>query len=76
MNRTDYHSKIKDILEDTTKFTKIDKDSTYDLKSEINKLVASTNSKTTYSYPRLIGHFEPGYMYGNRRSIKINVHLL
>ena len=65
MNRTDYYTKINEILKDETKFVKIEKDPTYDLKSELNKLIAVINSATTYNYPRLTGHFEPGYVYGN-----------
>ena len=47
LNKTDYHSKLQNILDDHTKFKKLNKNPTNQLKSNINKLIIANNAKTT-----------------------------
>ena len=43
LNKTDYHSKLQNILDDHTKFKKLNKNPTNQLKSNINKLITANN---------------------------------
>ena len=66
MNTQMYQQKIDKILSDSTKFMKIDKDPTDDLKKQINQLIAQIKQDNKeYPLQKLIGHFEPGYIYAN-----------
>jgi hypothetical protein len=66
LTKQSYNSKIKDILSNTDKFTKIRKDPTEDVKKRINKLIDTVNAvQMPDQLTKLEGHFEPGYMYGN-----------
>ena len=61
-----YESKINDFLSDTTKFIKIDKNPTLDLKRKLNKHISIINAVIDGAkLNKLIGHFEPAYIYGN-----------
>ena len=66
MNTQMYQQKIDEILSDSTKFMKIDKDPTEDLKKQINQLIAQIKQDNKeYPLQKLTGHFEPGYIYAN-----------
>ena len=65
MNTADYNKKIDDLLADETKFTKIEKDPAPELKTELNKLISTANARNDCYIPKILGHFEPGYIYGN-----------
>ena len=57
-------AKIDEILSDSTKFMKMDKDSTEDLKKQINQLIAQIKQfNKEYPLQNLTGHFEPGRIY-------------
>jgi hypothetical protein len=70
MNREDYNNKINELLCDNTKFKIISKDTSDSLKSEINKLITTMNAVSEVNFPKLSGHFEPGYVYGNPKTHK------
>ena len=60
MNTQMYQQKIDEILSDSTKFMKIDKDPTEDLKKQINQLIAQIKQDNKeYPLQKLTGHFEP-----------------
>jgi hypothetical protein len=53
-------------LNDNTKFTKIDKDPTETLKKQLNDLIKQVNDTDGCTkMQRVVGHFEPGYIYAN-----------
>ena len=49
-----------------TNLKKLKSDPTEDLKRSLNKLIDRCNAETDRQLiPKLIGHFTPGYIYGN-----------
>ncbi len=65
LNKNDYHSKLKNILDDHTKFKKLNKNPTNQLKSKINKLITANNAElNSTKLPKIIGDYKPGYLYG------------
>jgi hypothetical protein len=66
MNRTKYNDQISSMLSDKTKFKKVNKDPIPSLKKELNNLIDVVNAVTgPHHIDKLIGHFTPGYVYGN-----------
>ena len=66
MTKSSYLEKLDLIVGDENKFLKLDKDPTEDLKKKLNRLIETCNNRTNdYRVPKLIGHFKPGYLYGN-----------
>ena len=67
----EYLQKMDSILNDKTKFVKITRDPTEDLKKKVNKLVDNVNAKAGgIKLPRLIGDYGLGYCYGNVKTHK------
>ena len=68
MDKTDYIEKLDSIVDDENKFRKLDKDPTEALKKNLNSLIDTCNRSTNdHRIPKLIGHFKPGYLYGNAK---------
>ena len=68
MKKEAYTSKLDELLSDNTKFQALRKDPTEDIKKALNDYIAIINSKTNHSsIPECVGHFEPGYLYGNAK---------
>ena len=66
MKRDDYVTKINNILSDQVKFQVVAKDPTLSLKRELNKHIAIVNSvQNGNKLSKLVGHYEPGYIYAN-----------
>ena len=67
MSTTEYQQKIDNILSDTTKFIKIKKDTTEQLKTKVNGLIETLHMtiEPSQSIYKQIGHFRPAYIYGN-----------
>jgi hypothetical protein len=66
IDKEKYIEKLDTILADDLKFKKIDADPTEDIKRQLNKIITRANaSQDQIHFSKLIGHFEPGYMYGN-----------
>ena len=73
LNKEEYHSKINCILSDTTKFVKINKDPTNSIKTKVNKLITTLNATNNeLKISKIIGDYEPGYIYGNVKTHKPN----
>ena len=73
LNKTDYHSKLQNILDDPTKFKKLNKNPTNQLKSKINKLITANNAElNSIKLPKIIGDYKPGYLYGTVKIHKPN----
>ncbi|KAG0714304.1 hypothetical protein GWK47_028088 [Chionoecetes opilio] len=62
IDASEYLNKIDDILSDTTKFTKINKDPKEALKIKVNKLITKNNSASTaIQFGKLSGEYGMGY---------------
>ena len=62
LNKIDYHSKLQNILDDHTKFKKLDKNPTNQLKSKINKLITANNAElNSTKLPKIIGDYKPNH---------------
>ena len=71
INTDDYHHKLDAILADSTKFKKIRKNPTEEIKKEANQVIDRINAlSSSTKIPRIKGDFEPGYIYGNVKTHK------
>jgi len=66
MKREDYYTKITKLISDPNKFKESKKDPTEQIKKDLNKLISQSNN----ILPKVKGHFEPGYIYGNPKTHK------
>ena len=72
LNRSDYENKINQILSDTEKFVKINKDPTSSLKNSANKIISTLNAaQDCKKISKIIGDYQPGYIYGNVKTHKL-----
>ena len=72
LNREDYLSKIDTILADETKFKIVHKNPINDVKRRVNKLVETQNAmQESLKLPKIVGDFQPGYLYGNVKTHKV-----
>ena len=66
LDKTEYLSKISDILSDEEKFERVRQNPTADLKKRVNALLKSANAVIGgVHFPLIIGEYHPGYLYGN-----------
>ena len=73
MNRGDYLNKLNAILSDNTKFQRINRDPTVNLKQKANELISTLNAaQGDIHLNKIIGDFSPGYIYGNVKIHKSN----
>ena len=73
LNKTDYHSKLQNILDDHTNIKKLNKNPTNQLKSKVNKLITANNAElNSTKLPKIIGDYKPGYLYGTVKIHKPN----
>ena len=73
LNKTDYHSKLQNILDDHTNFKKLNKNPTNQLKSKINKLITASYAElNSTKLPKIIGDYKPGYLFGTVKIHKTN----
>ena len=71
LNTSDYYEKLDDILNDDTKFKRIKKDTTNDIKIKANKLITANNALIGgFKLDKIIGDFSPGYIYGTVKTHK------
>ena len=67
----EYHQKLDAILADNTKFKRIRKNPTEEIKKEANQVIDRINAlSSSTKIPRIKGDFEPGYIYGNIKTHK------
>ena len=65
-NKESYIKKMQAIVSDQSKFERIAHNPTTKIKREINKYITSLNAVTDgVKFKKLIGHYEPAYLYGN-----------
>ena len=71
LDNADYHSKLQNILYDHTKFKKLNKNPTNQLKSKINKLITADNIAICENtkLPQIISNYKSGYLY---KTVKIH----
>ncbi|XP_050707450.1 uncharacterized protein LOC126992689 [Eriocheir sinensis] len=71
MAKEEYLSKMDSILSDTSKFKKIRRNPTDDIKKKINATCRAINIATKSTrFPKLTGEFSPGCAYGNVKTHK------
>lgn len=72
----DYNKKLDHILHDHTKFKKLNKNPTNQLKSKLNKLINANNAEqNSLKLPKIVGDYRPGYIYGTIKTHKPNYPL-
>ena len=73
LNRSDYLDKINDLLSDQSKFKIVNKDPTNDIKVKANKIISCINATSNNcNLSKIVGEYQPGYMYGNVKTHKPN----
>jgi len=73
MNKNEYFSKLNTILNDNSKFKKIKKDPSNEIKIKLNKIISQINSSCPELQIKLLrGEYKPGYIYGNVKIHKPN----
>ena len=71
LNKEDYLTKIDSLLSDSTKFKLIKRNPTEKLKQDANKLIEALNAaQGDLKIPKIIGDFQPGYIYGSVKTHK------
>ena len=71
LNRPDYLAKTREILSDRSKFERIHRDPTTQLKVTLNKLISAANAAVGgLKFDPIVGEFSPGYFYGNIKTHK------
>ena len=64
-NKTDYKTKLDNILQDSSKFKRITSNPINLLKITVNKLIATINKKNNNKIlSPIVGEYAPGYIYG------------
>ena len=72
LDKSEYLSKMDDILADDSKFTPISRNPIDELKRSANNLIEAANKATgANTFSRIVGEFQPGYMYGNVKTHKL-----
>ena len=75
MNSKDYKEKLNNIVLDESKFKKIKKDPTLELKRDLNKLIDRINAvQDAIHFKKLIGNYTPAYIYGNPKIHKDKIN--
>ncbi|XP_076038131.1 uncharacterized protein LOC143023488 [Oratosquilla oratoria] len=70
LNKEEYLSKMASILNDTTKFKRISRNPTNDIKTKLNRLICENNNSSTTKLPLIGGDHKLGYAYGNVKTHK------
>ena len=71
LNKEEYEEKMHNILSDSTKFKRIEKDPTDAIKKKANNLIEAQNSVVDdFKLKKIVGDFQPGYAYGNVKTHK------
>ena len=73
INKEEYISKLETILSDCSKFKRINRNPIDNLKQKANKLIEALNAaQGDIKLSKIIGDFQPGYIYGNVKTHKPN----
>ena len=71
INKEEYLQKVNNILNDTSKFEKINRDPTEPLQRKVNKLIDAANAEAGHKIlTPIVGNYTPGYFYGNIKTHK------
>jgi hypothetical protein len=71
LDKTEYVSKISDILSDGSKFCRITRDPTEQVQRKANKLINTVNAVGgSRTLTPIVGSYSPGYLYGNVKTHK------
>ena len=71
MDKQDYVDKITELISDPTKFKKVPRDPTEQIKKAINREISVINAeKNDLQFKKIEGNFKPGYAYGNCKTHK------
>lgn len=65
-----YLNKMATILTDTTKFSRITRNPTNDIKTKLNRIIRQTNNNSSTKLPLIEGDHKLGYAYGNVKTHK------
>ncbi|XP_064089219.1 uncharacterized protein LOC135203418 [Macrobrachium nipponense] len=67
----EYHEKLDAILSDSSKFERLTRNPTEDIKRDANRVISTINAATnTVHLPPIQGDFSLGYLYGNMKTHK------
>ena len=67
----EYHRKLDTILDDDSKFKKIQRNPIEDIKREANKIIDWVSAlSSSIKLSKIKGDYEPGYIYGNVKTHK------
>ncbi|XP_076036939.1 uncharacterized protein LOC143022555 [Oratosquilla oratoria] len=71
LNRSDYIEKVESILQDTSKFVRVNRNPIDDIRKRVTKLIDFSNALIDgVKFAQRQGHYEPGYFYGNVKTHK------
>ena len=71
MDTEEYHQKLDSILQDPSKFKRLDQDPTEKLKKKLNCLIETNNADANgIKLSKVVGDYKPGYCYGNVKTHK------
>ncbi|XP_069178307.1 uncharacterized protein [Procambarus clarkii] len=71
LKRDEYIAKMNIILSDQTKFLRVTKHTTAELKTKVNTLIATVNAKKSGLHqPKITGKYKPSNAYGNVKTHK------
>ena len=73
IRKEDYLTKLDDILNDPSKFRRINRNPIDDIKREANRIIESINAVVDATHlPKISGDYDVGYIYGNVKTHKRN----
>ena len=68
LDKENYKDKLDSILNDTTKFCRLDEDPSEELKKKLNQIITANNAVSNHKkLPKLVGEYHAGYIYGNSK---------
>ena len=70
LQKEDYYNELYELIVDEQKFQKISRDPTTEIKTELYKIIGRINQETNLKRKKIHGHYEPGYLYENRKTHK------
>ncbi|XP_076052765.1 uncharacterized protein LOC143032182 [Oratosquilla oratoria] len=71
LNRSDYIDKVESLLQDSSKFLRVNRNPVDDIRKKVTKLINIANAVVDgVKFQNLHGHYEPGYLYGNVKTHK------
>ncbi|XP_076037506.1 uncharacterized protein LOC143022964 [Oratosquilla oratoria] len=71
LNRSDYIDKVESLLQDSSKFLRVNRNPVDDIRKKVAKLINIANAVVDgFKFQNLHGHYKPGYFYGNVRTHK------